>query len=225
MKKHKLAPDKIGRKYSKWMHLALASLIGASLAMSLEVPPSAAAPVVKPGKPLVKVRGKPTTKAAKKAALGAAATSLLLDPVVNLAAGPTDQSKIPHYFGPYPNWALSPLRTADAKVSIADCTGCPGTGATATATVDPQTEAVTAIAIVNPGSGYTRSHYHYSGVRDGCGCHPDGKLDQCRDQYLGHSDRPRLQAADCLDHGRRRRDGRDGHRLGRRGCGYPRQPR
>ena len=24
-------------------------------------------------------------------------------------SSPTDESKVPHYFGPWPNWALSPL--------------------------------------------------------------------------------------------------------------------
>ena len=31
---------------------------------------------------------------------------------------PTDESKVPHYFGPYPNWANSPQVLADAIVSI-----------------------------------------------------------------------------------------------------------
>jgi FtsP/CotA-like multicopper oxidase with cupredoxin domain len=67
-----------------------------------------------------------------------------------MPASPTDESKVPHYFGPYPNWALSPLRMPDATVTI-EGTG----GATAAATVDPQTGAITAITVTNPGSGYT----------------------------------------------------------------------
>ena len=31
---------------------------------------------------------------------------------------PTDQSKFPHYFGPYANWAYSPQVMADAIVGI-----------------------------------------------------------------------------------------------------------
>ena len=31
---------------------------------------------------------------------------------------PTDESKVPHYFGPYPNWANSPQVLADAIVTI-----------------------------------------------------------------------------------------------------------
>ena len=39
---------------------------------------------------------------------------------VNAAAptSATDESKVPHYFGPYPNWAYSPQVLADAVVSI-----------------------------------------------------------------------------------------------------------
>ena len=31
---------------------------------------------------------------------------------------PTDETKVPHYFGPYPNWANSPQTLADAIVKI-----------------------------------------------------------------------------------------------------------
>ncbi|MRS03245.1 hypothetical protein EG832_08495, partial [bacterium] len=31
---------------------------------------------------------------------------------------PTDETKVPHYFGPNPNWALSPLRQADVAVDL-----------------------------------------------------------------------------------------------------------
>jgi FtsP/CotA-like multicopper oxidase with cupredoxin domain len=33
-------------------------------------------------------------------------------------ASATDQTKVPHYFGPYPNWANSPLTSPDATVTI-----------------------------------------------------------------------------------------------------------
>ena len=65
---------------------------------------------------------------------------------------PRDETKVPHYFGPNPNWALSPLRQADVAV---DLTGGGGTGAAAQATVNPQTGAITAINVTSPGSGYT----------------------------------------------------------------------
>lgn len=80
-----------------------------------------------------------------------------------------DPGGVPHYFGPYANWAYSPLPTGSVAivtltgggggysapvVDIADLYGS-GTGATATATVDPATGAITAITITNGGTGYT----------------------------------------------------------------------
>ena len=67
-----------------------------------------------------------------------------------MPSSPTDQSKVPHYFGPWPNWANSPLTKADATVMI---TGN-GTGATAEATVGAN-GAVTGLNLTNPGRGYT----------------------------------------------------------------------
>ncbi|HEY3438450.1 MAG TPA: multicopper oxidase domain-containing protein [Actinotalea sp.] len=64
---------------------------------------------------------------------------------------PTDETKVPHYFGPYPNWANSPFTLPNAAVEI---TG-DGTGATATATVDPATGGVATVDVTTPGSGYT----------------------------------------------------------------------
>ena len=40
----------------------------------------------------------------------------------------TDETKVPHYFGPYPNYANSPLTLPDVAVAL---TGGGGTGATA----------------------------------------------------------------------------------------------
>jgi FtsP/CotA-like multicopper oxidase with cupredoxin domain len=65
---------------------------------------------------------------------------------------PMDETKIPHYFGPNTNWAMSPFRLPNAFVDI---TGGGGMGAMADATVDPLSGAITAITITNPGSGYT----------------------------------------------------------------------
>ncbi|WP_133980817.1 Ig-like domain repeat protein [Kribbella voronezhensis] len=59
---------------------------------------------------------------------------------------------MPHYFGPYPNWANSPQVLSDAIVTI---TNGGGTGAEARATVDPKTGGITAVTVVSPGSGYT----------------------------------------------------------------------
>src|SRR5574338_994582 len=40
-------------------------------------------------------------------------------PIVSSApASPTDETKVPHYFGPYPNWANSPMTLPDATVTI-----------------------------------------------------------------------------------------------------------
>ncbi|HYN72032.1 MAG TPA: hypothetical protein VES60_05975, partial [Nakamurella sp.] len=66
----------------------------------------------------------------------------------------TDESKVPHYFGPYPNWANSPQVLSDAVVEIS---GGGGTGAEATATVAPKTGAITGITVTSAGSGYTSS--------------------------------------------------------------------
>jgi FtsP/CotA-like multicopper oxidase with cupredoxin domain len=64
---------------------------------------------------------------------------------------PPDPSVIPHYFGPYPNWANSPQVLADAIVTIS---GGGGAGAEATATVDPKTGGILAVTVISPGSGY-----------------------------------------------------------------------
>ncbi len=75
----------------------------------------------------------------------------------------------PHYFGPYPNYANSPLpKGAVSNITIVDGgTGYfvptveivdlynTGMGATATATADPVTGAITSVAITNPGMNYT----------------------------------------------------------------------
>ena len=73
-----------------------------------------------------------------------------------------DESKVPHYFGPYPNWANSPLTLPDATVTI---TG-DGTGATATATVGAN-GAVTGITITDPGSGYSAATVNITGSGTG----------------------------------------------------------
>ena len=57
----------------------------------------------------------------------------------------TDESKVPHYFGPYPNWANSPLTLPDAQVVI---TGN-GAGAEAVATVGAN-GVITGITVTNP---------------------------------------------------------------------------
>jgi FtsP/CotA-like multicopper oxidase with cupredoxin domain len=75
-----------------------------------------------------------------------------------LPASPTDETKVPHYFGPYPNWANSPYTLADAVVTI---TGN-GLNATAVATVGAG-GSILAIDVVNPGTGYTSAKVDITG--------------------------------------------------------------
>ena len=79
-----------------------------------------------------------------------------------LPAGPTDATQVPHYFGPWPNWALSPLTAPDATVEIVGN----GAGAKATATVDG-TGAVTGITVTDPGAGYTSATVNILGAGTG----------------------------------------------------------
>ena len=69
---------------------------------------------------------------------------------------------MPHYFGPWPNWALSPLTLANAPVTISG----DGTGAAATATVGGN-GAITAINVTNPGQGYTTASVSIGGSGTG----------------------------------------------------------
>lgn len=75
-----------------------------------------------------------------------------VDNPMNAPASALGEPKVPHYFGPYPNWALSPLRLPNVFIELKDGGG---SGATAAAEVDPQSGALTAITVTNPGSGYT----------------------------------------------------------------------
>jgi FtsP/CotA-like multicopper oxidase with cupredoxin domain len=69
-----------------------------------------------------------------------------------MPANPQDETKVPHYFGPYPNWANSPLTLPDVVVTVDP----PGNGTTATATATVGANgSVTGITITDPGSGYT----------------------------------------------------------------------
>lgn len=81
---------------------------------------------------------------------------------VKLPASPVDESVVPHYFGPFPNWNLSPLTMPDVDVTI---TG-DGSGATATAKVGPG-GAIIGITITNPGSNYTYADVSFTGAGTG----------------------------------------------------------
>jgi len=82
--------------------------------------------------------------------------------VTAMPAGPTDQTKVPHYFGPWPNWANSPLTLPDVQVEIIGN----GMGATAEATVGAN-GAITAITVTNPGSGYNNARVNIIGSGTG----------------------------------------------------------
>ena len=84
-------------------------------------------------------------------------------------SSPTDGSKVPHYFGPNPNWALSPLTLPDATVTITT-TGSHDVTATAQATVGFANGAngvITGITITNPGAGYTSADVVITGAGSG----------------------------------------------------------
>ncbi|MEI7619454.1 MAG: Ig-like domain repeat protein [Actinomycetota bacterium] len=65
---------------------------------------------------------------------------------------PTDESKIPHYYGPYSNYANSAQALVNAVVTLS---GGGGQSAEAAATVDPKTGGITSIDVTTPGTGYT----------------------------------------------------------------------
>jgi len=71
-----------------------------------------------------------------------------------LPASAVDETKVPHYFGPNPNWANSPFTVPDAVVTISAPTEAGGVQAEAVASVGLG-GAVTGITVTNPGSGYT----------------------------------------------------------------------
>ena len=94
------------------------------------------------------------TKSGKKAALTQATAALFAEPTTQalpLVNPPPDIPGVPHYFGPWPNWANSPFTLPDVTVTIDPPAA--GTQATATATVDAD-GAVTGFTITDPGSGY-----------------------------------------------------------------------
>ena len=67
---------------------------------------------------------------------------------------PTDGTKVPHYFGPWTNWANSPFTLSGADVQITDSTGV---GARAVAQVDPTTGGITSIEVTSPGHDYSQA--------------------------------------------------------------------
>jgi FtsP/CotA-like multicopper oxidase with cupredoxin domain len=59
---------------------------------------------------------------------------------------------VPHYYGPYSNYANSPLKSSDA---VLEFVGGGGNGAGGIATVNPSTGAITAVDITSGGMDYT----------------------------------------------------------------------
>jgi len=92
---------------------------------------------------------KKVTQAERNAAAARAAAVGFMAPTLGTSAMAMPGTA-PHYFS-VPNYANSPLRMSAATVEFVGT----GTGAMATATVDPATGAVTAITVMAGGSGYT----------------------------------------------------------------------
>jgi FtsP/CotA-like multicopper oxidase with cupredoxin domain len=93
---------------------------------------------------------------------GAGAPAIGTPRAYAMPGSPTDETKVPHYFGPYPNWANSPFTLPDVTVTIQG----DGTGAQAVASVGAN-GAVTGITIVDPGSGYTAATVEIAGAGSG----------------------------------------------------------
>jgi FtsP/CotA-like multicopper oxidase with cupredoxin domain len=82
--------------------------------------------------------------------------------VASLPASPVDETKVPHYFGPNPNWAQSPFTVPDAIVEISAPTEAGGVQAEAVATIGLN-GAVTGITVTNPGTGYSSATVSITG--------------------------------------------------------------
>ena len=130
--------------------LLLLCLLLAFVAGFLSLAPVCAADI-NPKKPIL-------TRSGKKAALLQAAQSIreisqaaLLQKPAAAPVSPTDQTRIPHYYGPFPNWVNTQFTLPDAQVVITGKKG--GSGAKAVATVGAN-GVITGITVTEPGSGY-----------------------------------------------------------------------
>ena len=161
MTKYHYPPGDIRPRYPKYSitKLIFASILGFGLGMGT----LAATADTNPDRPILTKSGQRAAIQAAAAAvrnqgsapaeqLGAKATALGAVVAPQLATSPVDQSKIPHYFGPFPNWANSP---SDHPRCHRDHHGR-GYWATATATVGAG-GAITDITITNPGVNYVSS--------------------------------------------------------------------
>ena len=127
-------------EYPRWVYLIMA--IGIAFIFGINQSHAAEQPIL--------------TKSGKKAALMKAAADLQAKAgsasLLGLPSTATDESVVPHYFGPFPNWANSPFTLPDAEVNI-NGNGS-GTGATAVATIGGN-GSITDITVTNPGRWYT----------------------------------------------------------------------
>ncbi len=125
-----------GPRWGGHIFRRLLTLLVAGIVALMTGAPALAGPVATPA-------GGAAAPAVKAAAVPAS---------LNAPTIPTDPTKVPHYFGPYPNWANTPQVLSDAIVTFSNGGG---TGAEGKATVDPKTGAISAITVTSPGSGYT----------------------------------------------------------------------
>ena len=140
-------------------HTAAVILV-AAMAVPLEVSAAvsvAAAPAVTEDQPAAQAKPLPERSDARneitqadRQAVAESNAALGVDPQAAAAAGPVGPGDTPRYFS-HPNYANSPLRMSDAAITF---TG-DGAGASATATVDPATGAVTDIELIDGGADYT----------------------------------------------------------------------
>ncbi|MGC1954538.1 MAG: hypothetical protein WA970_18600, partial [Gammaproteobacteria bacterium] len=101
MKKIELPVNMTRRTRPRWTHLILAAMIAFGVGV---VGQGVAAPGTNPSTPVLTKPNKPVlTKSGKKAALKAAAAAI----TQALPTSPVDETKVPHYFGPFPNWVNS----------------------------------------------------------------------------------------------------------------------
>jgi FtsP/CotA-like multicopper oxidase with cupredoxin domain len=147
-------------KHRGFRLVVLAALLALGLSIVGQAALPAAGAAAAPGQqqPPGQAKKDQITQADRQAAAERAAAQGFALPQMGTAAMAA-AGAAPRYFS-HPNYANSPLRLADALVEIQGN----GTGATAVATVDPTTGAITAIDVVAGGSNYTSATVLISAV-------------------------------------------------------------
>lgn len=166
---------------SRWLHFVLAGIIGLGSGIGPSTASAAgtastfatrsgqraalsqAAAAIRQSAPAATPQAAPA--AARQAAPVALSQATSAAVTQAAPATPTDQTKVPHYYGPFPNWANSPLTLPDIAVTITDPLG-EGSGAKASATVGTN-GIVTGITIDKPGTGYTSADVAITGAGTG----------------------------------------------------------